>query len=73
MARKARLYRRQPLCVRCLEQGKLTEAVEWDHIRPLSLGGEEAEGNLQGLCRACHETKTVAEAAVRRLARGGRS
>jgi 5-methylcytosine-specific restriction enzyme A len=68
-ARNARLYRRHPLCVACLERGKLTEAVEWDHIEPLHRGGPEAEGNLQGLCSACHQAKTLAE----RKARGGRS
>ena len=72
-SRNARLYRRDPLCGPCLADGKITEAVEWDHVVPLSLGGREHESNLQGLCPRHHDAKSIAEDAVRRAARGGRS
>ncbi|MFE7612647.1 HNH endonuclease [Streptomyces celluloflavus] len=29
-----------------------------DHVRPLSLGGEDGEGNVQVLCRSHHGLKT---------------
>jgi 5-methylcytosine-specific restriction protein A len=70
--RNERLYRSNPLCVRCLEKGKLTEATEWDHKKPLSQGGEESDINLQGLCHDCHAAKTKIDEMTRRLkVRGG--
>lgn len=46
----------QPLC-RC---GEL--ATEADHIVPIDQGGAKwARANLQGLCKACHSRKTMAE------------
>lgn len=60
--RNARLFRANPLCVRCAARG-ITRAVEvWDHIVPLELGGADDESNLQGLCRPCHADKTAQEA-----------
>jgi 5-methylcytosine-specific restriction protein A len=71
-ARNARLYRRNPLCPLCLEQGKLTEAVQWDHKIPLERGGAESAANLQGLCKPHHDAKSAAEALERkRRSRGG--
>ena len=69
-ARNARLYRRNPLCPLCLEQGKLTEVEEWDHVVPLWRGGAESTSNLAGLCGPHHKAKTKAEARERRT-RGG--
>ena len=34
-----------------------------DHITPKAKGGSDDEGNLQSLCKPCHEAKTTAEAA----------
>lgn len=34
------------------------EAVEWDHIVPVALGGGNNIENLQGLAPACHAKKT---------------
>lgn len=63
--RNARLFRKNPLCVRCAERG-ITRAVDhWDHIIPLELGGADDESNLQGLCIACHNEKTAEEARAR--------
>lgn len=41
-------------------------ATEVDHIVPLSLGGEDAEPNLQPLCKSAHSRKTALESAARR-------
>ncbi|WP_326811566.1 HNH endonuclease signature motif containing protein [Streptomyces scopuliridis] len=35
--------------------------VDVDHVRPLSLGGEDVDGNVQVLCRRCHGLKTRTE------------
>jgi len=48
----ARMYKRQhPVCNRC---GYATQVVH--HVVPLDEGGEQFdEGNLEALCRECHE------------------
>ncbi|MFJ9616717.1 HNH endonuclease [Streptomyces noursei] len=35
--------------------------VEVDHVRPIALGGEDVEGNVQLLCLYCHRSKTREE------------
>ncbi|MEU8617288.1 HNH endonuclease signature motif containing protein [Streptomyces sp. NPDC048623] len=32
-----------------------------DHVRPLSMGGTDTDGNVQVLCRGCHGLKTSTE------------
>ncbi|MER6052952.1 HNH endonuclease signature motif containing protein [Streptomyces sp. NPDC001793] len=32
-----------------------------DHVRPLALGGTDADDNVQVLCRGCHALKTETE------------
>jgi len=59
MALRERHFRAHPLCVGCLELGRLAEAVELDHIRALVNGGSDTPENLQGLCAACHKAKTA--------------
>jgi 5-methylcytosine-specific restriction protein A len=59
--RNRRLSFANPLCVKCKAEGVTRVAVEWDHIVPLSRGGGEVEGNLQGLCRPHHEAKSREE------------
>jgi len=44
-------------CASCFQPLTLGE-VEWDHVRPLALGGTNEE-NWQGLCRDCHKAKTA--------------
>lgn len=39
-----------------------------DHIRPISLGGDDREANLETLCQSCSKKKTQAES---RQGRGG--
>lgn len=46
----------QPTCMEC----KKNPSTISDHIRELSEGGEPFDlFNLQGLCRSCHEAKTL--------------
>jgi 5-methylcytosine-specific restriction protein A len=52
-----------PLCLKCLEDGKLIPATEVDHIVPHK-GDKDLfwlEDNHQGLCKPCHSRKTVLE------------
>jgi 5-methylcytosine-specific restriction protein A len=37
---------------------RLASALDVDHIRPLALGGEDVDENIQALCRPCHKAKT---------------
>jgi 5-methylcytosine-specific restriction enzyme A len=59
---RRRLFRRQPLCVQCLEEGLETIATIRDHIIPLAEGGRDDETNEQALCQTHSDLKTQAEA-----------
>jgi 5-methylcytosine-specific restriction protein A len=59
---RASLFSRDPLCAECRKQGRVTLATQRDHIIPLAEGGLDDETNEQGLCDACHEGKSLAEA-----------
>ncbi|MFE7315131.1 HNH endonuclease [Streptomyces sp. NPDC057555] len=37
------------------------DGVDIDHVRPLSMGGADTDGNVQVLCRGCHQLKTRTE------------
>ncbi|MGP9018899.1 HNH endonuclease [Streptomyces sp. BR1] len=37
------------------------DGVDVDHVRPLSLGGEDVDSNVQVLCHECHQLKTSTE------------
>ena len=58
-ARKAYL-RKDPLCIICREEGRLTPATVVDHIIPHR--GDPGlfwdENNWQPLCKDCHDRKT---------------
>lgn len=58
---RASLFAREPLCVLCKAQGRVTVATIRDHIIPLAEGGQDVSSNTQGLCGDCHEAKTQAE------------
>lgn len=58
----ARILARDPLCVKCLEQCRVSASVEVDHIVPLHLGGSDDDSNKQGLCIPCHQAKSADEA-----------
>lgn len=58
-------YRQQnPLCVKCLAEGKLSSSEHVDHIIAVS-GPDDplfyASSNHQALCKSCHSRKTVKE------------
>lgn len=60
---RARYLKRHPLCVKCLEAGRFTEASVVDHIE--AHRGNDVlfwdEGNWQSLCKPCHDSKTFQE------------
>ncbi|MFZ9960249.1 MAG: HNH endonuclease [Candidatus Limnocylindrus sp.] len=49
------------LCAECRRHGRLTPATDVDHIKRKADGGTDELGNLQALCKDCHEAKTMAE------------
>ena len=60
--RKARAdyLQRNPLCVKCMAQGKIAPATVVDHVIP-HRGDEKLfwdESNWQALCAGCHNQKT---------------
>ena len=57
--RNKRFLQENPLCVMCEAEGRVSVAEEVDHIIPLFKGGADEWKNLQGLCLACHATKTA--------------
>lgn len=61
MKTRAYVLAQQPLCAECDRNGRTTAAEEVDHILPLSQGGTDEIGNLQGLCKPCHKAKTARE------------
>lgn len=63
--RRLRIYviASEPLCRYCKEQGRVTVAVDIDHIIPLAKRPDLAfdQNNLQPLCRPCHSGAKQAE------------
>lgn len=52
-----------PLCVECSKQGRIVAAYYVDHKIPIRQGGAALdEGNLQSLCKHCHNSKSGKEA-----------
>lgn len=59
--RKA-ILRRDPVCVTCEGMGRTVVATVADHIVPMSAGGSRLlMSNGQGLCKTCHDQKTLSE------------
>lgn len=54
---RARILRRDPLCVRCRKRGLIVASQEVDHVIPLGKGGKEEDSNRQGLCHDCNQAK----------------
>ena len=63
--RKATIWIHQCEC--CVACGWPTElaSMEWDHILPLCLGGNNRDENWQGICAGCHKRKTAREHGMR--------
>jgi len=53
--------RRNPLCVKCLKEGKTTPVTVVDHIEPHRGDYDKFwnEDNFQSLCESCHNRKTA--------------
>lgn len=66
---RRRHFEQQPLCVRCKSKGRVVAATQVDHAKPLWDGGADTDDNRQGLCDACHDAKTTAEASLRAMLR----
>ena len=60
---RAAILAEEPLCRLCAEQGITMRAVELDHIKRRTDSPEllMERKNVQPLCAACHEAKTVEE------------
>ena len=63
--RRQRVLAKQPLCVMCQAEGKVTAAVHLDHIVALANGGPDTEDNVQPLCSRCHDVKTAKDLGYR--------
>ena len=52
---------RDPLCLFCLKQGRLTPSRQVDHIRPIAERPDLRldPANLRGLCDSCHSAHTA--------------
>jgi len=49
------------LCQTCKREGRVTQAQEVDHIKPVSQGGDDSLANLEAICKPCHRRKTASE------------
>lgn len=59
---RARILERDPLCVECKKNKRLSESIVADHIVPINMGGDPwDEENLQGLCTMHHNAKSGRE------------
>ena len=54
----ARLIEFGGKCAHCQCKTGGSAGLEWDHIQPLMMGGDDEMANLQPLCRGCHRAKT---------------
>lgn len=57
--REAILKRFKDCCSACKEPITPASGLQYDHIIPLALGGEDKAANLQPLCKTCHRDKTA--------------
>lgn len=57
-------------CPECCKSLTGAARVEWDHILPLALGGEDEPENIQCLHARCHRLKTNSD--VGRIAKSDR-
>ena len=62
---RAKVLRRDPMCVLCTAKGLVSVSVVADHVIPVALNGPSELWNLQGLCQACHDAKSAGESRAR--------
>ena len=64
----------EPWCRECARRGVRTRATVVDHIHPHrgDWGKFVDRGNLQSLCKRCHDAKTAREQAEKRRGTAGR-
>jgi 5-methylcytosine-specific restriction protein A len=67
---RAAVIAEEPLCRLCLAKGVTRATDIVDHIKPLREGGLDVRANKQGLCKPCHDAKSLAERAAERKRRG---
>lgn len=60
-AREAVLARFGGCCAMCRQPITPASGLEFDHVVPLALGGEDIESNLQPLCSRDHKLKTAGD------------
>lgn len=48
-------------CAECKGKTGGAFGLEWDHVIPLAMGGDDDLPNLQPLCRNCHRSKTATD------------
>jgi 5-methylcytosine-specific restriction protein A len=60
---RRRILIEEPWCGVC----ERAPSEQVDHITPIAWGGTDERSNLQGICRSCHENKTLSES---RMGRG---
>ena len=60
-ALSAQFLSEHPLCARCEQMGRVSSAVECDHVKPVRKYPNLVynRDNLQPLCRKCHRIKTI--------------
>lgn len=63
--RRQALVRDRFTCVSCGLRDRSGSSLEADHIVALADGGAHALENLQTLCKPCHKSKTLRDAARR--------
>lgn len=61
---RAQVIAEEPLCRICLTKGRTRKTEIVDHIIPLAWGGSDDRSNKQGLCKPCHDEKSIAERAI---------
>ena len=59
--RRALQLDKQPLCVMCKADGRITPATVADHITPHKGDPLLFAGPLQSLCKACHDSRKQSE------------
>ena len=65
---RAAFLARNPLCLFCLQAGRVTRAAEVDHIVEIAVRPDlRLEWtNLRALCKPCHSQRTARDVNVRR-------